>query len=138
MYNRVGNLTLLSLSRRRNSIIESLHTFTHENRNWHERFNLRFPEEDQTDFASIRIYWKYKQGSQAKPNDAADMDESISAPQGEHKISTNNPMKPHSGKTGGPPSEKSYYLFSSNKVTCVERHDYTRLRKYLNKRLDEY
>lgn len=60
MFNRVGNLTLLSLSRRRNSIIESLHTFTHENRSWFERFNLRFPEEDQTDFAALRIYWKYE------------------------------------------------------------------------------
>lgn len=59
MFNRVGNLTVLSLSRRRNSIIESLHTFTHENRNWHERFNLRFPEEEQQDFASVRIYWDY-------------------------------------------------------------------------------
>ena len=52
-------MTLLSLSRGRNSIIESLHTFTHENRHWHERFNLRFPEEEQSDFASIRIYWRY-------------------------------------------------------------------------------
>jgi len=66
MFNRVGNLTLLSLSRRRNSIIESLHTFTHENRNWHERFNLRFPEEDQTDFAALRIYWDYN--GQGKKN----------------------------------------------------------------------
>ena len=59
MFNRVGNLTLLSLSRRRNSIIESLHTVNHENRNWHERFSLKFPEEEQSDFASVRIYWDY-------------------------------------------------------------------------------
>ena len=61
MFNRVGNLTMLSLNQRRNSIIESLHTFSHENRSWHERNNLRFPEEDQTDYAAVRIYWSYKQ-----------------------------------------------------------------------------
>lgn len=62
MFNRVGNLTLLSLSRRLNAVIESLHSFTHQHKKstWHERFNLRFPEENQTDFASLRIYWSYK------------------------------------------------------------------------------
>ena len=59
MYNRVGNLTVLSLGRRRNAIIESLHAFTHEDRKWHERFNHTFPEEEQVDFATVRIYWKF-------------------------------------------------------------------------------
>ena len=90
MFNRVGNLTLLSLSRRRNSIIESLHTFTHENRNWHERFNLRFPEEEQSDFASVRIYWDYrnkdeKDGDAVAKDDKKDKEGDVQMSQQESK-----------------------------------------------------
>ena len=113
MFNRVGNLTLLSLSRRRNSIIESLHTFTHENRRWQERLNLRFPEEEQSDFASLRIYWKYQ----------AEEDVPMDEPGEEHK---------------GPPAHKSYFLFHNNRVQEVERHDFSKIRKFINRRLEEH
>lgn len=90
MFNRVGNLTLLSLSRRRNSIIESLHTFTHENRNWHERFNLRFPEEEQSDFASVRIYWDYRNKDE-KDGDAIAKDDKKDK-EGDVQMSQHQPM----------------------------------------------
>ena len=113
MFNRVGNLTILSLSRRRNAVIESLHTFTHQNlkSTWHERFNLRFPEEEQTDFASVRIYWSYR---------------------GDRQETTKQL------KRSGPPSSKGYFLFTGNKVLDVGRHDYGKLKKFVNRRLGEH
>lgn len=121
MFNRVGNLTILSLSRRRNAVIESLHTFTHQNlkSTWHERFNLRFPEEDQTDFSSIRIYWNYKANSAKTAEMTAKQDTSKS-------------------KRGGPPNSKGYFLFTGNKVLDVARHDYSKLKKFVNRRLLEH
>jgi len=136
MFNRVGNLTLLSLSRRRNSIIESLHTFTHEHRSWFERFNLRFPEEEQTDFAAVRIYWRYGERSMQAPP-ATDED-------GDLDMADNASVSANTIKTGGalskvrPPEHKGYYLFNSSKVEQVERHDYAKIRKNINRRLYEH
>ena len=38
----------------------------------------------------------------------------------------------------GPPTEKAYYLFSGNKVSSVGRHDFSKVKRYINRRLDEY
>lgn len=59
MFNRVGNLTVLSLSKRRNATVENLHTIKNKNNTWAERLNRKFPEKDFTDYAAVRIYWKY-------------------------------------------------------------------------------
>ena len=59
MFNRAGNLTILSLNKRSNAIIENLHTYQNKQNTWHDRHKRRFPVDEFTDFASIRIYWKY-------------------------------------------------------------------------------
>ena len=112
-------MTLLSLSRRRNSVIESLHTFTHEQRNWFERLKLRFPEQEQTDYASIRIYWKYTHTT-GDDVQMVERDEESKEP------------------ARGPPEHKGYFLFSGNRVQQLECHDYSIIRKYINKRLSEH
>lgn len=65
MYNRAGNLTILSLSGEANNVIESLHSHKNQSNTWHERMkkNKKASSEDITDFASLRIYWLYKNGS---------------------------------------------------------------------------
>ena len=131
MFNRVGNLTVLSLSRRRNSIIESLHTFTHENRNWHERFNLRFPEEEQSDFTSVRIYWDYEGSARKKAAKEAEKDKD-----GDVAMSTAAAQQKSVDK--GPPSDKGYYIFNQGKVLNVSKNDFSSIRKFLSKRLEEY
>lgn len=59
-FNRAGNLTILSLSKRRNAIIENLHTYKNKSNTWHDRLKRKFPEEDFTDYAAVRVYWDYK------------------------------------------------------------------------------
>ena len=38
----------------------------------------------------------------------------------------------------GPPSEKGFYLFSQGKIQSVSRHDYSKIKKYISRRLSEY
>ena len=97
MFNRVGNLTVLSLSRRRNAIIENLHTYKNKSNTWHDRLRRKFPEEEFTDFASIRIYWKY-------PETESKQDE----------ISVNK----------GPPDQKGYFMFTNEKVHELKKYEY--------------
>lgn len=55
MFNRAGNLTILSLSRKRNAIIENLHTYKNKSNTWHDRMKRKFPEEDFSEYAAVRI-----------------------------------------------------------------------------------
>jgi phage anti-repressor protein len=59
MFNRVGNLTVLSLSKRRNAVIENLHAFKNRSKTWAERLIRKAQEKDSQDYAAVRIYWKY-------------------------------------------------------------------------------
>jgi len=77
MFNRTGNITVLSLSRRRNAIIENLHTYKNKSNTWHFRLKRKFPEEDFSDFASIRIYWKYPREETAKSTNPEEADKAV-------------------------------------------------------------
>ena len=65
LYNRIGNLTVLSLSRRRNAVIENLHTYKSSSNTWHDRLKRKFPEQEFTDYSAVRIYWKYGERDEA-------------------------------------------------------------------------
>lgn len=58
-FNRVGNLTVLSLSRRRNVVIENLHSYQSKKTTWADRLSRKVTEKDLPDYAAVRIYWKY-------------------------------------------------------------------------------
>ena len=108
MFNRVGNLTVLSLSRRRNAIIENLHTYKNKSNTWHDRLRRKFPEEEFSDFTSIRIYWKYPEGQNAEP-----------------------------GVNRGPPDEKGYFMFSNDAVEELRKFEYGRVWPVLSRRIRE-
>ena len=38
----------------------------------------------------------------------------------------------------GPPSEKGFYLFSQGKIQSVYKNDYSKIKKYISRRLSEY
>ena len=38
----------------------------------------------------------------------------------------------------GPPKHKTCYLFTNNTAQAVARHDFTKVKKYINRRLFEY
>jgi len=61
MFNRVGNMTILSLARKRNALIENLHAYTRQSNTIHEKLNRKHTGniESFNDYSSIRIYWKY-------------------------------------------------------------------------------
>ena len=42
------------------------------------------------------------------------------------------------GRKKGPPKNKTYYLFANNTAQEVGRHDFTKVKKYINRRLFEY
>ena len=110
MFNRVGNLTVLSLSRRRNAIVENLHTYKNKSNTWHDRLRRKFPEEEFTDFSSIRIYWKYP------------------------KIDAKSaPVEP--GVNNGPPEEKGYFMFTNDKVLELEKYQYDNIFPMLSRRI---
>jgi len=109
MFNRVGNLTVLSLSKRRNAIIENLHTYRNKSNTWHDRQKRKFPEEDFSDFASVRIYWKYPETSET--------------------------VEP--GVNYGPPSNKGFYMFSQDKVLELEKYQYDKVLPILSRRVQE-
>ena len=58
MFNRAGNLTILSLSQSANQIIESLHNITHQQTDWHQRNKQKDLQDRHSDFASVRIFWE--------------------------------------------------------------------------------
>ena len=105
MFNRVGNLTVLSLSRRRNAIIENLHTYKNKSNTWHDRLRRKFPEEEFTEFASMRIYWKY-------PETAGEP-----------------------GVNNGPPDQKGYYLFTNDKVEELKKCEYEKVFDKFSRRI---
>ena len=67
MFNRVGNLTVLSLSKRRNAVIENLHAFKNRSKTWAERLARKTSDKDTKDYAAVRIYWKYPSPEVSKP-----------------------------------------------------------------------
>jgi len=65
MFNRVGNLTILSLAKKRNLLIENLH-----NQPKNSTFRPDFKNQNLDgveDYSSIRIYWKYDKNSVNQP-----------------------------------------------------------------------
>lgn len=70
MFNRVGNLTILSLSKKRNALIEAYHENTELNIHCNYKLSRKPMKnlEKFTDYSSLRIYWKYdKNHSQSGP-----------------------------------------------------------------------
>jgi len=61
MFNRVGNLTILSLSKKRNALIEAYHENTELNIHCNYKLSRKPMKnlEKFTDYSSLRIYWKY-------------------------------------------------------------------------------
>ena len=63
MFNRAGNLTILSLGNEANTLIENLPADKNQSNTWHDRLKKKAATENVTDFASIRIYWRYPEAS---------------------------------------------------------------------------
>lgn len=106
MFNRVGNLTVLSLSKRRNAVIENLHAFKNRSKTWAERLARKASEKENQDYAAVRIYWKYP---------------------------TNNDRKT---EFNGPLENKGFYLFHSvDQVTEIGQNDLDLLYHYYSRRL---
>lgn len=108
MFNRVGNLTVLSLSKRRNAVIENLHAFKNRSKTWADRLVRKTTDKDSQDYAAVRIYWKYPE-------------------QGEHI--------PESSRLS---DRKGFYLFhNGDQVTEVSYSDLDLLHQFYSRRLQE-
>ena len=106
MFNRVGNLTVISLSKRRNAVIENLHAFRTKSSTWAERMKSKVPDKDFQDYAAVRIYWKYpdKKTYEQMKSEAAN----------EAQLS----------KALGPLPKKGFYLFhDGDRVTEIAEND---------------
>ena len=118
MFNRVGNLTVLSLSKRRNTVIENLHTYKTKSSTWAERLKSKVPDKDLPDYAAVRIYWKYP--------DATEYEQMKSNATTETEIS----------KALGPNAKKGFYLFhDQDRVTEITENDPAQLYSYCSRRL---
>jgi hypothetical protein len=57
MFNRVGNLTILSLCHEANKVIEQLHNINHQQITWHMKYKKLGDESwREQEFASLRIF----------------------------------------------------------------------------------
>jgi hypothetical protein len=78
-------------------VIENLHTYENSSNTWHDRLKRKFPEQEFSDYASCRIYWKYPDRESngdlvAKETEGGDRDAPV--------------------VTDGPPENKGYYIFT--------------------------
>ena len=102
MFNRVGNLTVLSLSRRRNAVIENLHAYKSKITTWADRLSRKISDKDLPDYAAVRIYWKY--------SDLAAYEKARSLAQDDAYLKL----------ISGPSDQKGFYLFhDGDQVTEV-------------------
>jgi len=118
MFNRVGNLTVLSLSRHRNALIENLHAFRHKAATWADRLNRKVSEKELPDYAAVRIYWKY-----------ADQEKYESM---KSQVNDESNLK----RVSGPMDHKGFYLFhDGDQVTEITTKDIDCLSRHFNLRL---
>lgn len=120
MFNRVGNLTVLSLSRHRNALIENLHAFRHKAATWADRLNRKVSEKELPDYAAVRIYWKYADQEKYESMKSQANDES------------------NLKRISGPMDHKGFYLFhDGDQVTEITTKDIDCLSRHLNLRLHD-